>query len=759
MLFRSQIVTLAESNQTEAVDETERSDALAEADSNMVSAEADQTEQGALNASDDPDVIVSKMTMRQKIAQCLMIDFRKWNDKNGKEQDMTVLDTDVADILSEYQFGSVILFAENIKETGETLALTKDLQKAVINGGGLPLLIATDQEGGIVYRLGSGTALPGNMALGATGDTKNAELAGEIIGSELEAVGINTSLAPVLDVNSNANNPIIGIRSFGDDPEAVGSFGSAYISGLGEYNIIGCAKHYPGHGDTDTDSHTGLPVVNKSLDELMKQDFVPFQTAIDQGVDMIMTAHIVYPQIDSTKIKSTKTGEKVSRPATLSSKFLSGILRYKMDYDGVVVTDAMNMQGISDYLTEDQAVTEALRAGADLICMPVTGVYEKKEFKNRIDTVIGAVESAVESGVISEDRLDEAVTRIIRLKQKRGILDYNEDNYTAERAYSTVGSAENRALERDIAAKAVTLIRNDNNVLPYKAGAGANILMLSPYANETAQMVMGFNRAKAAGKLPADADVRVFLFQGHDGKIEGDIKEALDWADLVIIGSELYGASDMAYGGWRSKIPKAATEYCKAEGKKSVVMSLNTPYDVQLYPDADAVLAVYGWKGSSADVDETIKNGTTEIRDACGPNIIAGVEVALGVYSASGKLPVNIPAFDSESSSFISETVYARGYGLTYLGKPSIKSAKAGSKKITVTASKAPALFGGTKYQLAYKLKGSSKWKYKTTSKKTITVSKLKKGKKYTVRIRTMNSTNGQKYYGKWSKSKTVKVK
>ena len=115
--------------------------------------------------------------------------------------------------------------------------------------------------------------------------------------------------------------------------------------------------------------------------------------------------------------------------------------------------------------------------------------------------------------------------------------------------------------------------------------------------------------------------------------------------------------------------------------------------------------------------------------------------------------------FDSESSSFISETVYARGYGLTYLGKPSIKSAKAGSKKITVTASKAPASFGGTKYQLAYKLKGSSKWKYKTTSKKTITVSKLKKGKKYTVRIRTMNSTNGQKYYGKWSKSKTVKVK
>ena len=316
---------------------------------------------------EDPiQTIVQNMTLRQKIAQCLMMDFRKWNDAEGEAQNMTRLAPEVKTILEEYQFGAVILFAENIQKTGDTVALTKEMQDAATAKGGLPLLIATDQEGGIVYRLGSGTALPGNMALAATGDSNNARLAGEIIGRELESVGINTTLAPVIDVNNNANNPVIGLRSFSDDANIVGEYGAQYIKGLNAYDTIGCAKHFPGHGDTDTDSHTGLPEVKKSLDQLKNNELKPYTIAIDKGIDMIMSAHILYPGLDDTTVLSEKTGKEERRPATLSHKILTDLLRNDMGFQGVVVTDAMNMEGISKRFSMGQATTEALKAGADL---------------------------------------------------------------------------------------------------------------------------------------------------------------------------------------------------------------------------------------------------------------------------------------------------------------------------------------------------------------------------------------------------------
>lgn len=654
--------TLPQNTVTEAGSADEET-APVDTDAALNDTDAASNKMTALNASDDIHSIVNSMSRRQKIAQCLMMDFRKWNDAGGTPQDMTVLSDGVAGIIADYQFGAVILFAENIKENGETLRLTKAMQSAVQSKGGLPLLVATDQEGGIVNRLGSGTALPGNMALCATGDPENAKTAGRIIGSEVRSLGINTTLAPVLDVNINAENPIIGLRSFSDDPDKVGTFGKAYISGLREEDVIGCAKHYPGHGDTSEDSHMRMPRVDKSKAELEKTELKPFRIAIDQGVDMIMTAHILFPQVDNTTIHSEKTGNDEPRPATMSSIFLKNIIRGEMGFDGVIVTDAMNMEGITKHFGESQAAAEALNSGADLICMPVTGVYDESQLRERLESVITYIDNS-----ITDERLNEAVTRVLTLKKKNKILDYDEQDYSEEEAYSTVGSAEHRRLEREIAAKAVTVVRNENDTLPYKAGGGAKILMMSAYRDESAQMVMGFNRAKQAGMLPPDAEVRVFDFQKYTGGIEGDLKADLDWADLVIIDSELYGKDDMAYdeGQWRSLVPLAATKYCRANGKKSVIMSINTPYDVQLYPDADAMLAVYGWVGSSVDVNEAIEKGITESEKACGPNIAAGIEVLFGVFGASGRLPVDIPVFDSSSKSYTDRVAYARDFGLTY---------------------------------------------------------------------------------------------
>ena len=612
------------------------------------------------------DSLLSNMSLRQKITQMMMVDFRKWKTEGEeKATDFTKMNSEVQKIVEDYDFGSVIFFANNIKETEQSYNLTMDLQKAATKDNGIPLLISADQEGGSVYRLGSGTALPGNMALGATGDVNNAKIAGEIIGSELSSLGINTTLAPVVDVNNNANNPVIGLRSYGEDAEMVGKMASAEIEGLAEYNVIGCAKHFPGHGDTATDSHYGLPMVNKSKEELLNNELKPYQVAINQGIEMIMSAHILYPQLDNTTVYSEKTKQQEKLPSTLSHKILTNLLKEEMGFKGVVVTDAMNMAGIAATYDEVQAVKLAINAGVDLICMPTN--ITCLEDMSKLDAIIDGVEKAVNDGEIQESRLDDAVTRILTLKENKGILDWKESNYSLEKALATVGSDENRAKEREIARKAVTVVKNENNALPLNVTKKSKVLMLCPYTNEQSQMLMGWNRAKKAGLIPDGAEVKVQCFMNHDD-LE-TVKENIDWADTVIINSEIYGTYYTNYKHWLSAGPNNFTKYCKENNKTSVIMSVDLPYDVQLYPYADAILAVYGDIGSSVDPTEAIVGGATTSKAAYGPNIIAGVEVALGTFGATGTLPVNVTKYDADSNSYTDEIVYKRGHGITYDAK------------------------------------------------------------------------------------------
>ena len=431
--------------------------------------------------------LVNGMSLRDKVTQMMMVDFRDWASK-----DFTVMNDEVRQIIEDYNFGSIILFADNIKETEQSYNLTTAMQAAATKDGGIALLIAADQEGGTVYRLGSGTALPGNMALGATytnSGTVHAYNAGKIIGSELGVLGINTNLAPVVDVNNNANNPVIGLRSFGDDATMVGELASAVIAGLAEYNVIGTAKHFPGHGDTATDSHYGLPIVDKSLDVLMENELKPYTVAIDQGIEMIMTAHILYPQLESDKILSNKTGKEESLPATMSDDILTKLLKEQMGFDGIVVTDAMNMAGISGCWDQVQSCVIAIQAGVDMICMPTT-LNSTADLKN-LDAIINGIIAAVEDGTIPMDRINDAVKRILTVKENRGILDYDPADYSLEQALAVVGSDENRAMERDMAAAAVTVVRDEQGVLPLQITENTKVLMLVPYNNERAQMQMG----------------------------------------------------------------------------------------------------------------------------------------------------------------------------------------------------------------------------------------------------------------------------
>lgn len=616
------------------------------------------------------EVMLEEMPLREKITQMMMVDFQEWGDTAENVTDFTEINDDVRRIVEDYRFGAVILFSNNVKETEQTLLLTQALQSAATKNGGIPLIITADQEGGIVSRLGSGTALPGNMALGATyavNGTKYAVETGRIIGAELSALGINTNLAPVVDVNSNANNPVIGLRSFGDDPDMVGELAAAIISGMAEYNVIGTAKHFPGHGDTATDSHYGLPIVNKSLNELKQNELKPYDIAISEGVEMIMTAHILYPQLESDKILSNKTGKLEELPATMSDDILTGLLKQEMGFDGIVITDAMNMAGISDRWDAVQAAIIAIQAGVDMFCMPTRLCCN--EDVAVLDDIIEGIENAVVSGDIPISRINDAVRRILTVKHNRGILDYDSTKYSVDNAKAVVGCDANRNMEREMAAAAVTLVKNKDNMLPLKLDESSNVLMMVIYNDESASMIMGWNRAKEAGLIPDGAKVDYFRLTKDavvDGAFVPELQAKLDVADTLIILSEGTSAAAMSYQSWLSAIPDQLCDYANENQKKSVIISANKPYDVQLYPKADAILATYGWVGSSVDPDEALTGGITGSEAVYGPNIIAAVEVALGVYSPQGRLPLNIFAYDSENSIYTQDVLYARGYGLAY---------------------------------------------------------------------------------------------
>lgn len=617
------------------------------------------TETTTETASPQVEKLLEDMPLKQKVTQMIMPDFRKWQEANQESpQDLTKVNAEVADAIDKYDFGGVILFAENVKETKQTLTLTQDMQKAAIenkaNNGKIPLLLAIDQEGGIVYRLGTGTALPGNMAIGATNDPKLAKEAGQIIGRELSALGLNVDFAPVLDTNNNPQNPVIGLRSFSSDPNRVAYLGIPMMKGIQDYNVAVAAKHFPGHGDTAVDSHTGLPLVDKSLAELEKLELLPFKKAMDEGVDLLMTAHIQYPQIEKDQVVSKETGEKIYVPATLSDDILTGLVRKKYGYKGVIVSDAMGMDAIAKNFGEVEAVKMAIKAGVDLVLMPTT--LRSKADLTKIDTIVNAVVDAVQTGDISEERLNESVRRILTLKEKRGVLNFDPSARTAEKAEEAVGSTLNRDLERKIAAAAVTVVKNEENTLPFKVQTGDHVLLLGAFENEVPGLDLGMRRLIADGVLPKDTS---FVAKNFTKESTLDsLKEDLEKATHIVVISEIGYEGQLDKDFWRTKIPTEIVNYANTNHKKAAVLSISKPYDVANYPAAKAILAVYGNKGM--DPTESLKPD-----NAFGPNIPAGVEVIFNGKEHLGTLPVDIPKIvDGKMSE--TEYAYRIGHGLFY---------------------------------------------------------------------------------------------
>lgn len=650
----------------------------------------------ALTNAEKARELVSKMTLEEKIGQKLMLSFRSgWTMRDGtKISSVQTINDEIHEIIGEYDIGSVILFAANFNSDAKVnVELTDGLQKAAMDKdlgkNSIPLLIATDQEGGIVYRLTGGTALPGNMALGASGNTENAVKAGNIIGSELNAVGVNVNFAPDADVNNNPNNPVIGLRSFSSNPQLAAKFVSAYIEGVQSNNVATAAKHFPGHGNVATDSHTGLPSVPATKEELYKTELVPFQAAIDAGTDMVMTAHIQFPNIVTEEIYSDKKDELMSPPATLSREILTDLLRDEMKFDGVIVTDSMTMQGVANYFDTNERNLLAVKAGVDILDIPFTDISSMKDMESKLIPLINAFVDAYtkEDGYngikLSLEELDKSVERILVCKYNRDVMDLANDTTTLDDkkaiASKVVGSVENRETERLISANAVTVVKNENNVLPLKLTKDSKVVFASTYSRNNNRFILAWQRAKQAGIIPEGADYKIlqhYNWTGLNDKVNSAInsdgtnfvgtnKDVLDWGTVLVHASEISSASGI--DGYLVACPQLFTKYCKENGKQTVVISLNHPYDVQAFPNADGILAVYGTTSLGLDITESFGGGTVGATAAFSPNLTAGTEVALGTFGASGKLPVDIPKYVPKSGVYSTdENVYELGYGIEY---------------------------------------------------------------------------------------------
>jgi beta-N-acetylhexosaminidase len=371
---------------------------------------------------------LNQLTLEEKIGQLFMFGF-----------DALDINDHVLKLIKDYKIGNVILFARNVKTPEQTFKMNQNLQKLAYDQIGIPMFISIDQEGGMVSRITNGaTFFPGAMTIAATSDVNNAYLCGKFMGLELKNLGINMNFAPVLDVNNNPKNPVIGVRSFSDQADMVSDYGVAFIEGLQE-NIIATAKHFPGHGDTHVDSHLALPKVEYGMDRLNKVELVPFKKAINQGVQAIMSSHINFPALTENGL-----------PTTLSKKCMTGFLRETLGFEGLIVTDGMQMKAIQDNYTTVGASLMAIEAGANIVC-----ICHSEELQIK---AVEYIKESVENNKVSIDIINERVSRVLRHKEKLNDINFNA-SYTSIK--HIVENNQTKSFSYDVVKDALTLVKGN----------------------------------------------------------------------------------------------------------------------------------------------------------------------------------------------------------------------------------------------------------------------------------------------------------
>jgi len=510
---------------------------------------------------------------------------------------------EISEALRLYRPGGITLFrALNIDNPAQVRQLTQGLQQAAREIGLPPVLIAADQEGGQLMAVGEGTTpLPGNLALGATGSVELARQAGVVLGRELAAMGINLNYAPCCDVNVNPQNPVIGTRSFGEDPREVAELSAALVAGLQSAGVAATAKHFPGHGDTASDSHHGIPAVPHSMERLRKVELPPFVASIQAGVKLIMTAHLALPALDG----------RTDLPATLSPTILKGLLRKELGFSGVIVTDAMNMWAIRQGEALGQEAVSATAAGADLLLLSPDPADHGRVYNSLVQ--------AVQQGQLDAADIQASAKRIAALKDWLATRGTPPD-------LSVVGCAAHQAVATEIATRSITLVRDQAGLLPLHLQAGGRLAVILP---------------RSLDLTPADTSSYVLpelakaLRAYYSNVEEFIVPHAPQEQDIAALLEQVRGYDILVLGTLNAFAQPGQAALARAllkTGIPTVVAALRMPYDLMAFPEAPTYLCAYS----------ILK-----------PSMHALAKAVCGQADFQGHLPVSIPG------------LFATGHGQT----------------------------------------------------------------------------------------------
>ncbi len=523
------------------------------------------------------------MTLKEQIGQVVSVGFYG-----------TTPTCEVIDLIQKHRVGSIILFKRNVRDAQQVYELTQALQHIAHEAGHrYPLFIMIDQENGMVRRFGNSvTTFPGNMALGATGSEQMAYDIAEATGRELHALGINMNLAPDVDVNNNAANPVIGVRSFGEDPQLVARLGAAMVRGYSAAGIITTLKHFPGHGDTDVDSHYALPVVPYTMERLEALELLPFRCAIEAGADSVMLAHMYLPALMQEEMV----------PATVSRSIVTGLLREKLGFTGLIVSDCMEMHALSDIFGTEQGTVRALQAGIDLVL--VSHTYERQRGS------INAIHTAVRDGSLSVQRIGDAAEHVLQLKAS--MLSWNA--LPRREGLARIKNETHTRLRDQAYGRSTTLVRDTARLLPLRLQPEQQLLLLFLHPTTFSGAIdTGFSGdvlvdvvQKRHQRVEARTLTATLVQQSYD-----EIVQAVKQADTILVVTA--NANQDSYQGEMMR-------YLLSTGKPVIGIAAYSPYDLLAFPTLGTYLVTYEY---------------TE------PALVAVARVLFGEAQALGRLPVS----------------------------------------------------------------------------------------------------------------------
>lgn len=494
----------------------------------------------------------------------------------------------LAHLVRDLHIGGLVISTGNIYEQA---VLINKLQKM----SNIPLLISSDYEYGVGMRLENGIAFPSNMALGATRDSTLVYQIGKTIAREARAVGVMQNYAPVSDVNDNPENPIINVRSFGEEPQLVGKLASAFIKGTQDAGVVATAKHFPGHGDTDVDSHSALPVINYSYPRLERIELVPFRDDVRAGVKSVMVAHIAFEKFEG----------KPDIPATLSHKISSDLLQDSLGFHGLIVTDAMTMKGVTRKYSVAEASVLAVKAGADILLMPPDE-----------EVAINAITRAVGRGEISLERIDQSVRKILLTKSELGLVHNRFVNIDS--ISKVVGVESHRLLAEKAARRSITIVKNDGDLLPLQYHQSQKVLCLTVADNADPKIGAQF-REELARRIDYVAYAQI---DPRSNEIDfNDVSRLASSVDIVLIPAYIRWRSGLGSVDFPGRIQQFLDTLTNSK-KPCVMISFGNPYLLRSVPKVSAYICAYG------DMKYSVS---------------AAAEALFGESNVAGRLPITIP--------------------------------------------------------------------------------------------------------------------